>query len=220
MRYLLVAVLLLVALVPAAALGGSPPTHEIDVAPSQWRVVERDSGPDNYYAIVHDDSGAFIRAQYRTPMKTMVLGFQVADDVRPKARAVRWRWRAMKLPVGGNECDKDRQDSAAVVYLTWKRGWRWYSLKYVWSSVAPKGQTCDRKRNPFAVQDTIILETGGPVGTWMTEEIDLKSEFRRHFEDGRLDADVPDFIGIGIMSDGDATHSESAADYADVALSM
>jgi len=68
------------------------------------------------------------------------------------------------------------------------------------------------------VQDTVILESGGPTGIWKTEEIDPSKEFISHFEDGNPDADVPDFIGVGIMSDGDQTQSVSAADYAGFAV--
>jgi hypothetical protein len=51
---------------------------------------------------------------------------------------LRRRWRALVLPRGGNECADERGDSAASVYVTWKRGLRWYSLKYAWSSVGPR----------------------------------------------------------------------------------
>ena len=76
----------------------------------------------------------------------------------------------------------------------------------------------DHKRSPFVSQDTIILESGGPLGVWRTEQIDLKQEFRRHFGDGDPNADVPDFVGVGIMTDGDQTKSESSADYAGFVL--
>jgi hypothetical protein len=161
----------------------------------------------------------FIRARYRPPYATTVLGFPIADDDRGAARTLRWQWRAMTLPQGGNECEHGKGDSAAVVYLTWKRGLKWYTLKYVWSAVGPKGAVCDRKRSLFSAQDTIILESGGPTQSWVGETIDLKSQFRNHFADGRADAGVPDFIGVGIMTDGDQTRSESAADYADFVLS-
>ena len=89
----------------------------------------------------------------------------------------------------------------------------------MWSSVGPKGWTCDRKRNLFLAQDTVILESGGPTNVWQAEEIDLKKEFRRHFEDGNVDAAVPDFQGVGLMSDGDQTQSDSAADYGNFVIS-
>ena len=205
----------LAAWLPLAARADAPPTHTLAAEVGRWRIVERESGPDNYYTVVRDPGLPFLHARYMPPEKTAVLGFQMPDEVRPRARVVRWKWRAVTLPRGGNECDSGKADSAAVVYLTFKRTLRWYTLKYAWSSVGPRGAICDRKRNPFAAQDTIILESGGPLGTWRSEEIDLAAEYRRHFEDGKADADVPDFVGIGLMTDGDQTQSESSADYAD-----
>jgi hypothetical protein len=203
--------------VPARA--AEPQTgHEVAIDSSQWRVVARESGPDDYYVVVHAAQTSFIRARYRPPQKTTVLGYQLADADRSKVRTVRWKWRAMTLPRGGNECASGKQDSAASVYLTYKRGLRWYTLKYVWSAVGPKGATCDRKRSIFSAQDTIILESGGSGDEWKSEEVDLEAQFRAHFEGGRADADVPPFVGVGLMSDGDATQSESAADYADFVL--
>jgi Protein of unknown function (DUF3047) len=199
-----------------AVLFASPiaSARELAVDIGQWRVVQRDSGRDLYYTQVHDPAMPFLRARYRPPMQTTVLGWPLPEDIRASARTLRWRWRAETFPVGGNECARGKEDSAAVVYATWKRGLRWYTLKYAWSSVGPRGATCDRKRNLLVAQDTIVLESGGPTDQWRNEEIDLKGEFRRHFEDGKADADVPDFIGLGVMSDGDQTQSESAADYA------
>jgi hypothetical protein len=188
--------------------------REVAVDPGQWRTIERDSGPDMYYTVVRGASGPFLRAHYRPPMKTTVLGWQLPESARAGARALRWRWRAEAFPAGGNECDGSKADSAAVVYATWKRGLKYYTIKYVWSSVGPRGATCDRKSNPFSAQDTVILESGGAADQWKQEEVDLKADFRRHFEDGKMDADVPDFVGLGVMSDGDQTKSDSAADYA------
>ncbi|MDP9151738.1 MAG: DUF3047 domain-containing protein, partial [Myxococcota bacterium] len=200
------------------AAGGQPAAHELVADVTQWRVVARESGPNDYYAIVRDPVMPFLRARYEPPWATTVLGFAVPDALRSKVRQVRWKWRAITLPLGGDECTKGRGDSAAVVYVTWKRGIRWYTLKYVWSAVAPLGAVCDRKRNLFVAQDTVILETGGPLGAWRSEEIDLPAQFRQHFEGGRADAAMPDFLGLGIMTDGDQTRSESAADYAQFAL--
>ena len=185
---------------------------------SQFRVVPRESGPVNYYKLFKDADPPFIRAEYHPPYETTVLGVEVADADRAQAHGLSWRWRAVKLPHGGNECEAGKGDSAAVIYVSWKRTLRWYALKYVWSAVGPKGATCDQKSNPFAAQDTVVLESGTPLNEWKTEHIDLKAEFRKHFEHGDPHASVPDFMGVGLMSDGDQTHSESSADYADFVL--
>ena len=183
-----------------------------------FRVVESYSGSISYYRVVEDPIEPFIRAIYRPPLETVTLGIEIPDQHRHGVKKIRWRWRAMVLPKNGDECKGGQGDSSAVIYVSWKRGLKWYSLKYVWSAVGKKGQVCDQKRNLFVVQDTIIRETGGPVGVWMNEEIDPSAEFRAHFENGDPNAEVPAFAGIGIMSDGDQTKSVSAADYTGFSL--
>ena len=194
------------------------PLGELNLDVTRWRVIARESGPVNYYQVVNDPAMPFVRAHYTPPEATTVLGTQIGDDDRKRASAISWKWRAVQLPNGGDECAKGKGDSAAVVYLTWKRTLKWYTLKYVWSSVGRAGTVCDRKRNLFVAQDTIVLESGDSLGAWRAEAIDLKREFRAHFDDSDPNGDVPDFVGIGIMTDGDQTRSESAADYAGFVL--
>jgi hypothetical protein len=199
----------------ASAVDAEPPirSREVPLAPREFRVLERESGPVNYYSVVGDDADAFVHAAYRPPWETAVLAHPVPDELRRSVATVRWRWRALVLPAGGDECASGKGDSAAVVYVTWKRGLRWYALKYVWSAVGRKGAVCDGKRNPFRAQDTVIVESGGPLGAWRTVTIDPDAEFRRHFAPDDPRAEVPDLAGVAIMSDGDATRSASEADY-------
>ena len=185
---------------------------------AQWRIVKSESGPINYYTLREEDGTIFIRGSYRPLLETVVMGFQVPDVDRSRARILRWKWRAVTLPTGGNECAKGKGDSAAVVYVSWRRLLRWYTVKYVWSTVGPKGAVCDRRSNLFMAQDTVILESGGPLNAWRDETIDLDAAFRRHFADGDPKADVPDVMGVGLMTDGDQTRSISVADYAEFRL--
>jgi hypothetical protein len=171
-----------------------------------------------YYQVVEDADGPFLRGAYRPPLDTVTLSVRVPDELRTRVRAVRWRWRAMTLPVGGDECHPDRTDSSAAVYLAFRGRLRWFALKYVWSAVGVPGRVCARKRNPFSAQDSIILRSGPPVGEWVTEEIDPTAEFRAHFAQGANPGDVPELVGIAILTDGDQTKSASAADYADFTL--
>ena len=159
----------------------------------------------NYYRVVDDPVLPHIHAAYLPGYETAVMGFEIPRGRERAFHHLSWTWRADVLPRGGDECARGAEDSAAVVYVTWKRGLRWYTLKYVWSAVGTKGNVCDRKRNLFVAQDTILLESGGPVGTWKTETIDLDAEFRAHFGEG----EVPDLHGLGLMTDGDQTRSES-----------
>ncbi len=179
----------------------------------KFQVVERSSGPISYYRVIEDPQGPYLRGVYRPPLETVTLGFELPAHLRRTAKKLRWRWRVTVLPKLADECASGRTDSAAVVYVSWKRGLRWYALKYVWSTVGKVGNICEPHRNIFVAQDTIIRESGPPIGQWFEEEVDLDAEWRNHFEGGDPNAEVPDFVGFGLMSDGDQTQSVSAADY-------
>jgi hypothetical protein len=184
----------------------------VTIEPAAWRFVDSKSGPVNYYSVVGEGDASFVRSLYRPPLKTAVIGWQTPDADRSRARKLKWSWRARTLPTGGDECVSGKGDSAAVVYVTWKRTLRYYTLKYVWTTLSKQGAVCDTKRNPFVAQDTVVLRSG-PRDGWQMEEIDLRASFRKHFADGDASAEVPDFVGIGIMTDGDQTRSESSADF-------
>jgi len=204
---------ILALLLSAGTAGEETRPQETAIGVHSFRVVESYSGPVSYYKIIEDPEQPFIRAVYRPPLETVTLGAEIPENLRQKVKKLRWKWRAQVMPKGGNECKDGFGDSVASVYAQWKRGLKWYSLKYAWSTEAEKGRICDQKRNIFVVMDTVILESNGPVGVWKEEEIDPSAEFRAHFEGGDPKADVPDFMGIGLMSDGDQTNSISAADY-------
>lgn len=206
----------------AAALGvlgglaWSAPAPPWPLPVEAFRFVDRVSGPINYYKVLPGPP-ALIRSAYRPGYKTAVVGYD-AKPWQERATRLRWRWRARELPRGGDECKEGKGDSAAVVYVSWKRGLRYYTLKYVWSAVGQRGAVCAKKRNPFLAQDTVILESGAPLDEWKSVELDLRAEYRKHFENGSDSAEVPDFFGVGLMSDGDQTESASGADFAEFAL--
>lgn len=213
-RFTASALALACGVVLAPAQAAAPPPWPVAV--QSFRLVERVSGPLNYYS-VRPGPPAHIHSDYQPGSKTAVVGYD-AKPWQARARKLRWRWRALTLPRGGDECRDGKGDSAAVVYVTWKRGLRYYTLKYVWSAVGARGAVCDKKRNPFLAQDTVIRESGAPLNEWRSVELDLPTEFRRHFEGGDAKAAVPDLFGVGLMSDGDQTGSPSSADFADFTL--
>lgn len=205
----------------ASAAPNSPAPNSADPRPgavraelNQWRLIDSQSGPVNYYSILREAEHSFIHAAYKPPNKKAVLGFEVPASGKSRLHHLEWSWRPVVLPDHGDECTPEKGDSAAVVYVTWRRFLRWYSLKYVWSTTRPPGTICDRRRNAFMAQDTIVLASGGPLGVWKHEAIDLAHEFQAHFSD----KDLPPLIGIAVMTDGDQTRSASTGDYADFVL--
>ena len=89
-------------------------------------------------------------------------------------------------------------------------------IKYVWNSVGPAGRSCELANNLFFAKREVVLRSAGALDTWHTETVDPRRDFARYFG-GKLE-DVPDFVALGVLTDGDATNSRSEADYADFVL--
>ena len=171
--------------IATAAFGNPPPgARPFPIEAGRFGVLQRDSGPTSYYRIIDDPFGRFIRGVHTPPLETVTLFADVGDGMRRGVERIRFRWRAWVLPVNGNECVPGRGDAAANVYIAWKRGLRWYSVKLAWSSEVPAGVTCTGPRNAFVASDTIVLRSGPPTGIWQEEEIDPDALFRAHFEGG------------------------------------
>jgi hypothetical protein len=198
----------------AAPLAAAGVLHKYPLDLSALKVLQRDSGPVNYYRTIWDGADSFIRADYQPGMQTVTLFEPLPDLFRRGVRKFRWRWRALVLPKNGNECANGLGDSAAAVYVTWKRGLRWYSLKFIWSTDAKVGQVCNKQRNPFVFSDSIVLHSGQTSAEWVEEEVDPEALFQQHFIDTGDTDYLPELQGIGILTDGDQTNSQSSADYA------
>lgn len=169
------------------------------------------SGPAVYYRVVEQPDGPLLQGNYHPGMESVTMGIRVPDHLAHRARRLRWTWRAQAFPEHGDECRRGSGDSAASVLVAFKRGAKWYVLKYVWSSASPLGAVCDKKRTLLLARDTIVLERGGAPGTLRREVVDVRRAFIDHFAGGDENADVPDLVGIAVMTDGDQTRSESGA---------
>jgi len=175
--------------------------------------VEQDSGPISYYKVITEDGTQMIRSVYRPGLETVVLGAVVPEEARKRVAQVSWRWRVHSLPRDSNDCGPGYADSGAAVFLTFKAGLKYMILKYVWATTGTVGSFCQSKRGWFLDRNTILLEVGGPLDEWKTEQVDARAEFAKAF--GVKLEDVPDLVGIGLMTDGDQSGSVVQSDYAD-----
>lgn len=207
-------------LLAAAARADEPPPAAVALDVHGFHPVEGPgSGPAVYYRVVDGPEGPLLQGSYQPGMQTVTMGVEIPHELRRRAQVLRWSWRARAVPEHGDECREGQGDSAASVSLAFRRGMKWYILKYVWSGGSPLGAVCDRKRSLLVARDTIVLERGGASAAWLREVVDVRRAFIDHFAGGDPDADVPELVGIGVMTDGDQTHSESGAEWSAFELS-
>jgi Protein of unknown function (DUF3047) len=202
----------------APADGGAPARsgHQLAIPLESFNIFKEDSGPVNYYSVMSDKDGGMIRAAYKRGLKTVVLDTEVPKEVRQRVTRVSWRWRVHTLPRDANDCGPGFPDSAASVFLAFKAGLKLMVLKYVWSTTGTVGATCQSTRGWFFDRDTTLVEVGGPLDVWKSVDVDPRADFVRHYG-GKLE-DVPDFVAVGMLTDGDQSDSPAEADYADFVL--
>ncbi len=71
-----------------------------------------DSGPD-YYELRQGADGEYLHAEFRPGDAAVKEGIVLPETERRGHFALTWRWRALTLPVGGNDCEPTKTDSAA-----------------------------------------------------------------------------------------------------------
>jgi hypothetical protein len=172
--------------------------------PANWKSRER--AGKLVYTVREDAAGSFLRAESKSDSHT--IGYPLSLEVG-EYPFLRFSWRAVSLPPGGNEREKSTNDGALGIYVVFE-GWSMppRSIKYVWSTTLPVGTVAE---SPYSKKARIVvLRSGsGGVGEWIDERVNVLEDFRRLFGEN----EVPRVRGIGILTDSDNTASTSAGDY-------
>lgn len=125
---------------------GGPPVGE-------WESRGGDSKDE--YSIKVEDGNHFLSA--KDEGKSVQLFMKKGWDLK-KFPILSWRWRARVLPEGADERHPKKNDSAAGVYVVFPR--QWFipeTIKYVWSTTAPK----DTEINKGKGFHIVVLRSGG-----------------------------------------------------------
>ena len=189
-------------------LGRFPPNWEGRVG---WRQKKTKKKEDLYYTIQAENGDHFLRAE--TVGRATNAGRPVKINLRVWKK-LRWRWRVHRLPAGGNENDKETNDSAAAVRLVFGSKYRPKTLKYVWSATLPVGTQTESPHHEST--KVIVLKSGsGNTGKWIWEEVNAYEDYKRVFgSDPRL------VQAVAVLTDSDNTNSLVKADYDDIAFLM
>lgn len=172
-----------------------------------WR--RRVDKKDLYYTVQTEDDDFFLRAS--TTGKAINIGRKAGVNLRIFNR-LRWRWRVLKLPRGGNEKIKDKNDSAAAVRLVFHGGMIPKTLKYVWSATLPVGTETESPLNSRT--KVVVLESGASkLGKWVWEEVDAYEDYKRLFG-----GEPRPVKFLAVITDSDNTRSPVIADYDDFAF--
>jgi hypothetical protein len=140
-------------------------------------------------------------------------GSTITKDIRGKVKLaatpiLRWDWKAVVLPKGGDSRHKETDDQTIQLYVAWPRfpeAVRSRIIGYVWDTTAPVGTTVKSQKTGTV---TYIVLRSGPadVGRWVTEHRNVVDDFKRIYG---VVPDEPGAISIAIDSNDTKSRAES-----------
>lgn len=189
--------------------------------PDGWVFVESDKkvksyeeskDPGEIVKVMEENGDRFVRLITRGKAlrysKRNGVDFEWNLNERPR---LKWRWRALTLPEGASE--KDKNDTGGAVYVTFGEDWlgRPKSIKYTYSSSLPVGTVVS-----FGPLKVIVVDSGAEPrqGEWQPVQRNVVNDYRQVFS-----GDPPDEpVSITIWSDSDTTGDEAKVDIDDLEL--
>jgi hypothetical protein len=184
--------------------------------PLGWRTKDDDDMPlakqNQLYVVEKDANRNVLRARSRD--KAITIGKNIKGWDLDAYPVLRWEWKAIELPKGGNEDSLSSNDCAASVYTFWDIGFPFYvdSVKYTWSSSLKLGTELKKRLGHDHVR--VMASGTQALGKWRTVVVDVRADYLRLF--GKEKPSSP--TGIAVLTDADATESTAEAYYADFRL--
>jgi len=199
-------------------------SYEAEGVPDEWMTTKGSHEPipvtpetmddRERYIIKSEDSNKFVRAivndQAHRLIKLNDDGLDWDVTVRP---ILSWEWRAIELPKGAREDQRDRNDTGAAVYVYFGKDWlgRPRGIKYTYSSTLPVGTT--KSYGPLKV---LVVATPSlhPTGKWYYMARDVEADYRKlHGKDPS-----PRPSAILLWSDSDTMDTTAIADFDNIVL--
>lgn len=156
-------------------------------------------------SIVIDDGQRVLRLESRDDRATITRDLRGSVSLA-RTPILRWRWKVIAAPVGGDARRRETSDQAAQVYVTWPRPpalLRSRIIGYAWDTTAPAGTTF-RSQKSGTVTYMILRSGSAELGRWLEERRDLRADYRAIFGE-----EAPDPGAITLSIDSNDTHSRA-----------
>jgi hypothetical protein len=148
--------------------------------PRGWELKENTGKAE--FKVDQEGNNYFLRLSSENSSWTLVN--HVDLDIR-EYPILTWRWKATKLPQGGDVRKKETDDQAGQLYVVFTRRFpelRSQIIGYVWDTSTPKGTTLDSpSANPPPTKIVVLQSGEEKLGHWVTERRNVLEDYRAFF---------------------------------------
>jgi len=143
------------------------------------------------------------------------LGKKLSFDIR-KYPYLSWRWKASKLPEGGDIRKRETDEQAGQVYVVFPKFPKTLntrSVGYIWDSRAPAGFS--GTSTAYSKMKYFVLQSGpARLNQWISEVRDVYEDYKKLFQE-----EPPTLGGVVLYINTQHTKSSAEIFYADIFFS-
>ena len=172
--------------------------------PSGWELKVK-SGKAAYEIMRDEDVTAL---HLKSADSSFSLQGEVQVDIK-QFPVLSWKWKAVKLPPGGDFRKSRTDDQAAQLFLAFTKT---RSIVYIWDTTAPAGLMESTSPVPFMTVKVVVVRSGpAELGKWITETRNVYEDYRK------LYGEEPP-VGKGVRLQINSQHTGTSAEswFADV----
>jgi len=175
--------------------------------PKGWKGGGGRGVPKSSYMVVTNATGAHILHMEANKSSSVLMHEIKKFDLR-KAPYMRWKWRALELPTGGDGRVEDKGDQPIHIYVISGGMAAQRCVSYTWETETPHAASHSFSLFMSVFEDTwwcIRNKTDG-TNVWYTEERNVGADFQACY------GSVRESVAIMVCCKADKTASRSAAE--------
>jgi hypothetical protein len=149
-----------------------------DGVPQGWKLKEKTGEAE--FKILREDGETI--AYFKSIAASFSLERPLSIDPK-RYPYISWKWKVLRLPLGGDTRLKSKNDQAAQIIIAFKGR---KTISYIWDTVAPEGSISDESIGwPVNVKIKIITVKSGAsdLNQWVSFKRNIVEDYKRLYHE-------------------------------------
>jgi hypothetical protein len=181
--------------------------------PKGW-VQEKELGPQSKITVGQEKDFPFVHLL--SVNDAFGIKKEFSFDIR-KYPYLTWKWKATRLPKGGDIRKRDTDDQAGQIYALFPRFpamLNTRSMGYIWDTLTPVGTS--GTSTAYSKMKYVVLQSGADkLGQWIWETRNVYEDYKKYFQE-----DPPTAGGILLYINTQHTQSSAEIYYGEIFFSF
>ena len=180
-----------------------------DGAPEGWKLKEKTGEAE--FKILREDGETLAY------LKSIAASFSLERTLRIDPNRypyISWKWKVLRLPLGGDVRLKRKNDQAAQILIAFKGR---EAISYIWDTVAPEGSISDESIGwpiNFKIKIITVKSGASDLNNWVSFKRNIVEDYKRLYQEN-----APMIEGVRIQINSQHTGTVAEALFGEIILS-